>query len=318
MKRITFSVFASILLLIASASIFWMTREAKAVSVRINIKDLPEYGLKLIAPTDPIFDGKLSALLRNHPSPLAESLRSYSVLLENTGKKIVVGYRLRWDLVKADGTVSMHQAGGVNMGAFMDEARPGLENPSLSSGFAIRPHTTAFVSLAGSSGDNDNGGITGYASGSANRALLDQLRQSAKDKQYPSLVDTIIAELQNCTSITASLDGVFFEDGTFVGPDTTEFFVTVEASVNARRDLVQEIAFAVEHKRSMDAIFNYINEVASSPPPVQKMNKGDLYNLFKKSNAEEMLRMKAAMSSQKAVEMALQQSRKAWVVLRKL
>ncbi|MGA9770232.1 MAG: hypothetical protein WBV94_14420 [Blastocatellia bacterium] len=288
------------------------------MSVQINTKDLPGYGLKLVAPTDPLFDGKFSTLLKDHPNPLAEGLRSYSVLLENTGKKTVVGYRLRWDLIKADGTVSMRQAGGVNMGAFMDEARPGLENPSLSSGFAIGPRAMAFVSLAGSLGDNDNGGITGYASGSKDRAVLDQLRQSAKDKQYPSLVDTIIAELQTCTSITVSLDGIFFEDGTFVGPDTTEFFVTVEASVNAKRDLMQEIAFAVEHKRSMDAIFNYINEVASSPFPVQKMNKGDLYNLFKKSYAEEMLRMKAAMSSQKAVEMALQQSRKAGLELRKL
>ena len=318
MKRITFLVFASILLLIASPLIFWTTREAKAVSVQINIKDLPGYDLKLIAPTDPLFNGKFSTLLKNRPNSLAESLKAYSVLLENTGKKTVIGYRLRWDLIKADGTVSMRQAGGVNMGAFMDEARSGLENPSLSTGFAIGPRALVFVSLAGSSGDSDNGGINGYAYGSANRAILDQLRQGAKDKQYPSLADTITAELQACTSITVSLDGVFFEDGTFVGPDTTEFFVTVEASVNARRDLMQEIAFAVEHKRSMDAIFNYINEVARGLPPVQKMNKGDLYNLFKKSYAEEMLRMKTAMSSQKAVEMALQQSRKAGLELRKL
>jgi len=295
-----------------------MTREAKAVSVQINIKDLPEYGLKLIAPTDPTFDGKLSTLLRNHPNSVAEESKPYSVLLENTGKKTVVGYRLRWDLIKADGTVSMRQAGGVNMGAFMDEARPGLENPSLSSGFAIGPRAMAFVSPAGSLGENDNGGMTGYASGSKDRAALDRLRQSAKDKRYPSLADVVIADIQNCTSMTVSLDGVFFEDGTFVGPDTTEFFVMVEARVNARRDLMQEIAFAVERKRSMDAIFDYINEVASSPLPVQKMNQGDLYNLFKRSDAEEMLRMKAALSSQKAVGMALQQSRKAWSKLRKL
>lgn len=318
MKRITFLVFASILLLIASPLIFWTTREAKAVSVQINIKDLPGHDLKLIAPTDPLFNGKLSTLLKNHPNSLAESLKAYSVLLENTGKKTVIGYRLRWDLIKADGTVSMRQAGGINMGAFMDEARSGLENPSLSGGFAIGPGALVFVSLAGSSGDNVNGRINGYASGSANRSILDQLRQGAKDKQYPSLADIITAELQTCTSITVSLDGVFFEDGTFVGPDTTEFFVTVEASVNARRDLMQEIAFAVERKRSMDAIFDYINEVASSLPPSQKMNKGDIYNLFKKSYAEEMLRMKAATSSQKAVEMALQQSRKAGLELRKL
>jgi hypothetical protein len=132
-------VFASILLLIASPLIFWTTREAKAVSVQINIKDLPGHDLKLIAPTDPLFNGKLSTLLKNHPNSLAESLKAYSVLLENTGKKTVIGYRLRWDLIKADGTVSMRQAGGINMGAFMDEARSGLENPSLSGGFAIGP-----------------------------------------------------------------------------------------------------------------------------------------------------------------------------------
>jgi hypothetical protein len=70
MKRVTFSVLVGIFLLIASAPIFWMTREAKAVSVQINIKDLPEYGLKLVAPTDPTFDGKLFTLLLKWPLTL--------------------------------------------------------------------------------------------------------------------------------------------------------------------------------------------------------------------------------------------------------
>ncbi|MEN3334624.1 MAG: hypothetical protein V7641_3989 [Blastocatellia bacterium] len=318
MKKTILAVLAVGIVLIGSGEYFLNNRRVQAVSIQINIKDLPEHGLTLIAPTDTSFEGKLSAMLGNKPNPLAEGLRSYSVLIENRGKKTIVGYRLKWEMIKADGTVSVRQAGGVNVGDLIGKAQPELENPSRSSGFAVKSGSTAFVSPAGSLSEGDSGTITGYATGSADSAVLDQVRQNAKDKRFPSLVDHVMADIKDYKSFTVSLDGVFYEDGTFVGPDTTGFFASVETCVNAKRDLLEEIAFAVQHNRSMDEIFNYVEELASTALPVGKLNQGNLYNIYKRMDAEEMLRMRTAMSSQKAVEMSLRQYRQAWPTLKKL
>jgi hypothetical protein len=200
----------------------------------------------------------------------------------------------------------------------MEEGPLGPEHPSLASGFAVKPQSTAFVSLIGSLGGDYNGTATGYAGGSSDPATLDQLRLAAKEKRLPSVEDAAHADLQKYKSMTVSIDGVFFEDGTFLGPDTTGFFATVEAYVNAKRDLLQEINFAVKNKRSLDEIFTYIEELASSPLPNKRLSQADLYNLYKKANAEEMLRLRTASNGQRAVEIELHQYQKKWPKLKKL
>ena len=318
MRKIRLSALSAILVLTGLTLFLAINQKARAVSIQINIKDLPEHGLKLIAPTDQAFQGKLSAMRRDNKGPVAEALMPYSVLLENEGKKAIVGYRLKWEMIKPDGTVSVRQAGGANPGALMEEGPLGPEHPSLAGGFAVKPHSTAFVSLAASLGGDYSGSVTGYAGGSSDPTALDQLRLAAKEKRLPSVEDAVLADLQNYKSITVSLDGVFFEDGTFLGPDTTGFFATVEAYVNAKRDLLQEINYAVVHNQSLDEIFSYIEELASSPPPDKKLSQADLYNLYKKANADEVLRMRTLSNGQRAVEIELQQYQKKWPKLKKL
>lgn len=303
---------------IGSGAYILNDKRVQAVNIQINIKDLPEHGLNLIAPADPSFEGKLSALLGDKRNPLTEALRPYSVLFENKGSKTIVGYRLKWEMLKTDGTGSVRQAGGVNVGDLISKEQPGSETSGRSGGFIIKSGSTAFVSPAGSVSEDGGGTITGYATGSVDPAVLDAFRQNAKDKHPPMLVDRIRADLKDYTSFTVSLDGVFYEDGTFAGPDTTGFFASVETCVNAKRDLLEEIAFAVRHNRSMDEIFSYVEELAGAALPDGKLNQGDLYNIYKRMDAEEMLRMRTAMSSQRAVELSLRQYHQAWPKLKKL
>ncbi len=317
-RKIRLSTLSAILALTGLTLFLSISQKARAVSMKINIKDLPEHGLKLIGPTHPSFQGKLSAMLKDKRDPLADALMPYAVLLENEGKKAIVGYRLKWEMTRPDGTVSVRQAGGINPGALMDEGPLGPDHPSLADGFAVKPHSTAFVSLASSLGGDYSGTVTGYAEGSPDSAALDELRLAAKEKRLPSVEDAVIADLQNYKSMTVSFDGVFFEDGTFIGPDTTGFFATVEAYVNAKRDLLQEINFAVGRNRSLDEIFSYIEELASSPLPDRKLSQADLYNLYKKMYAEEALRMRAVSNGRRAVEIELQQYQKKWPKLKKL
>lgn len=310
MRKIRLSALFVVLVLTGLTLFLSANQKARAVSIQINTKDYPEHGLKLIAPTHQAFQGKLSAIQRDNK--VSEALIPYSVLLENEGKKAIVGYRLKWEMISPDGTVSVRQAGGANPGALMEEGPLAPEHPSLASGFAIKPHSTAFVSLDNSLGSG--GSAMGYAGGSSDPKTLDQL----KKEKRPSVEDAVLADLQKYRSMTVSLDGVFFEDGTFFGPDTTGFFATIEAYVNAKRDLLQEIDFAVKNKRSMDEIFAYIEELASSPLPNKNLSKGDVYNLYKKANAEEMLRFRTGSNGQRAVEIAQYQYQKKWPKLKKL
>jgi hypothetical protein len=318
MRNLRPSAFCAILALVGLTFFPSSNQNVRAVSMHINIKDLPEHGLKLIPPTDPSFRAMLSPLRRAKSDPLAEALMPYSVLLANEGRKAIVGYRLKWEMIGPDGVVTVRQAGGANPEALMEEASLGAEHSSLNGGFAVKPNSTVFVSLAGSLGGDYGSGISGYSSGSTDPTALDDLRRTAKKKHLPSIEDAVAADLQKYKSMTISVDGVVFEDGTFVGPDTTGFFATVQSYVNARRDLQQEIAFAVGHNKSVDEIFGYVEELANAPFPNKKLSPADMYDVYKKTLAQEMLQMRTASSPQQAVEFQLRQFRKKGPKLRKL
>ena len=315
-RRLAFSAIAVLVCLIASTLFLWMNREVKAVSVQINVKDLPEYGLKLIPPTDPSFQEKLSSTLEAKKGySLEESLKHYSVLFENKGTKTVVGYRLTWEMTKADGTVSLRQGGGVNPGALMGK-RQQLQNHELDGRFAVKPNSMAFVSLVGAMSLDGGTGLGVFAGGLTDQAAIDEFLRT-KDTRL--LVNAAIADLRNFTTITVSIDGVFFEDGTFVGPDATGLFANVEAELNAKRDLMEEIAFALQKKQSVAELFAYIEEVGGGPPPNRKLDREGLYNLYKKMEAETLLRMASKMERQRVLDISQQEYRQAsWPKLKKL
>jgi hypothetical protein len=110
---------------------------------------------------------------------------------------------------------------------------------------------------------------------------------------------------------------VFFSDGTFAGPDTTNFFDAVEACVAASRDLVDEIAFASRRGQSSEGISNYVDEVANTPYPSRKLVPGDFYTIYKKTHAQEFLRIKAR-TGQGLSDLAARQGNGRWLKLRKL
>lgn len=319
MKKTLSLAFISIALLVASTVFFWADRQAKAVTVQINVKDLSVHDLKLIIPSDPSFEGRVSALLNGKNNSFLETLKPYSVFLKNAGNKSVVGYWLKWEMTKPDGTVISRETGGINPGALMDGGAPGSEHLLLTTGFAIKPNSTRFISLAFSLGENEGGTIIAYAGGSRDQAALEQLQRS-KDKRPASMLDRMLAELQSYISITVSIDGVFFQDGTFVGLDSTNFFAHVQAEIDAKRDLLDEIAFAVKRNRSSKEIFSDIEELAGSPNVFigPESTTTDYYNYYKRIYADEILHMRNAMDSQRAIAMSLQALRKQWPRLKKL
>jgi hypothetical protein len=111
------------------------------------------------------------------------------------------------------------------------------------------------------------------------------------------MMSAIKSTLAWTSSVTITLDGVFFEDGSFVGPDASQFFESTKAIVDAQRDLLEWFIKAVrkrEGKReSTDIVFSEMEAmVKEMPRPTGQGSPADFYKSEKLGLAEEILRMR--------------------------
>jgi hypothetical protein len=127
-------------------------------------------------------------------------------------------------------------------------------------------------------------------------------------------------ETAKYTQITVSIDGAFCQDGTFVGADTSNFFAQTKAIIDARRDLLDEIAVGLTNSgTTTDSLFERLQEMAaqSSEEIDSASTPNDYYAYFKKFYANDIVKTKAIHGPEKALEIALRPRKKAWVALRK-
>lgn len=61
--------------------------------------------------------------------------------------------------------------------------------------------------------------------------------------------------------MTVIADGIFFDDGTFIGPDTTDFFTEVKAQMDARRELLSEIRDELKAGKKADEVFGRLEAI---------------------------------------------------------
>jgi hypothetical protein len=320
MKRTIFVLLILIAALTLTSEGFNHLRRVQAVNVQINIKDLPEHNLKLTGPSDPSFNGRVTAMLKGKPNPLVEALKPFSVFLKNTGNKTVVAYYIKWEKVRADGTVVTSGITGINPTPLMDGGKPGLEYLSNSSGQAIKPNAAKFIStvFALDEEETSSESIFGLMGGSPDQGAIDQLQQTGQPDEQ-AMLNILTTELQSYSNITISIDGVFFEDGTFVGPNSTQFFEKVQANVNAKRDLLEEIAFDMQRHRNIEEIFSEVEQLANSPDDLKNpvVTPTEHYNYYKKIYAKEILQMRKALTDKPAILTALEPLRRSWKTLKK-
>jgi len=308
----------SVAMLAMVSSFFILNRRVQAVNIQVNTKSLPEHGLIIISPSDPSFDNELASIVKDEPNTFVESFKPFSALLKNTGNKTVVAYCLKWEMVKTDGTIVPRVIAESTPTALMDGGPPNLEHLSTSGGYTIAPNSVRFVSPFPSLGQGTGGGIGGYIGDSADHRTIAAFQKAARDKSLSATFDIIRKELQSYTSVTVSIDGAFFEDGIFIGPDSTQFFARLKTRIDAKHDLLDEIAFAIKHNRNMEEIFSYMEEVTQSPEKVtEQASIATDYNYFKRLAAEEILRMRNIWGDQKAIAIAIQSLRKPWPQIRK-
>jgi hypothetical protein len=286
-------------------------------NVSLQIKDLPEHGLSLVGPSDASFDALARALMQGRAGASVEALKPFSVFVKNTGKRAVIAYSVKWELTKADGRVATKSMNYVTPWAFA-----GLEK-SARQGHIIAPNSAHFVSLVIDSGTGSQSVNFDDVSNATGVSLFkdnDPFRQSQRARAQTAQLDKLNTELARSTAIKVSLDGAFFDDGTFVGPDTSGFFDKVKALRDAKQDLLRQIENSAKEGEAADALLSEMKALASSPKIRLGPNStpNDYYNYHKRRYAAEFLRMGIATGREAASERALQSLRRDWPELRKL
>lgn len=270
-----------------------LTKKGKISVVKFNLKDLPEHGISLVAPSDPAFTKGTTVRIDPH-----------SAILRNTSNRWVVGYSLKWQCsdgqtettnrnLSNDRLVS-HVVGFSFMYGEESERKAILNTVED----VIKPHTTWLISF-------------------------DSARQikGASEEVNADLDEAAVAQvLAACPTMTVIVDGIFFDDGTFIGPDTTNFFTQVKTQVDARYEILQGVEKDLKSGKSPSEVFEKLEQIRDheKAPEGGKMTVDELLSYFRKVFAQDVLAKKNAGGSDKAIQDIQQLLSKPWVNLRKL
>ncbi|MBA3711803.1 MAG: hypothetical protein H0W76_05040 [Pyrinomonadaceae bacterium] len=270
---------------------------------KLNIKDLSEHGLKIIGPSDPSYDNVASALFPETQSAALQALRPYSVILKNTSDRIIIACRLKWEFTEASGRVKTEPRGFITFGPFMGLGAANTD-PNTNSNIIKSNSTWLFTpSIMDVRYMKTDGSVGG------NNAA----------RMHAEYLQTLAAKLVQYTSITVSLDGVFFDDGTFVGPDETNFFAYVEALQKARHDVFREVESGIKQGKIATELLNHISRLAEAPEVrlSSASTSSDFYNFQRKIVAKEVLKVRKKAGNEQAIKFSVEQISKPWLDLRK-
>jgi hypothetical protein len=300
----------SLISLVSLLSGFALSRSSQTVGIKMHIKDLPQHNLRLIGPSDPSFDERLRTELKGESNELVDTLKPFSVFFENKGERPVVAYLIQWCFTTKEGRNQYFRKALMNPQPFMEGENLSQELKWQSG--RIEPDSARFLSLLSTDG-------SGMLRAEVSPKEAEELKQGKKFAQT-SLLKRFSTQAEEFAEISVSIDGAFFDDGTFVGPDTSNFFAQIKAVIDARRDLLNEIAIGLSNPAmTTDSLYGRIQETAAHP--IESIDSSstpsDYYNYFKKFYASDILQTKKLHGQDKALAMAVQSMNKPWARLRK-
>ncbi len=273
--------------------------------MRLNVKDFPEHGILLIGSSDPLFDDLKVKL----PKAISSSVDdSYSIFLKNAGSQAVVGYSIRWKCFDDKGDVPDRDESNdrniTNIISYIflhgDESdRRAVVNRSQD---IIKPGSVWLISF----GCNPRPLVE----------LPDKATLGSSEFDEIERAET----LKRCASVTVIADGIFFDDGTFIGPDEKGFFSEVKTQMDARYEILLRVQKAVAVGENPAKIFEDLEEIrdkegglGSAQPTLT-----ELHSYFRSLFARDVLGRKELWGIEKAIEDVQAQLSKPWVELRKL
>ena len=263
-------------------------------AVKFNVKGLPEPSVSLIAPSDPILTAGRTVVVD-----------PYSVVLRNSSSKTVVGYSIKWECF--DGKtesptrdMSHDRKFSNSYGfAFMygeeSERRAILKNADE----VIEPNSTWLISPDFPA-----------------RKMSGRVEEISTGRDQASLAQAQAA----CPTMTVTLDGVFFDDGTFRGPDTNDFFAKVKTQMDVRYEVLQGVRSDLKSGKKPAEVFRGLEQIRDRERQVSgaEMNMNELRSFYRHMFAQDVLGMKEMWGAEGAIANVQRQLSRPWVTLRKL
>lgn len=255
----------------------------------MQITGIPEKGLVLVGANDPLFPSMANAILNGRDDLLYNTFQPYSVVLWNKTGKTVVEYCLRWEFTKPDGKrVAWDMSYGDTMG-LLDGSTPKAGASVGKLNAVIRPGEWMVVTPKSHLGRNSPITPVGRAAIGA----------------YMADLQSHVGMLRTSSDLTVGLDGVFFDDGTFVGPDQSGFFDRFKAEVQANQDVANQVLSGIAKGQGVESIANQL-KTSVSPPDALLQNKGsaDWYQFFKNREVSAFLRARSTYGDDNAIALA--------------
>ena len=265
-------------------------RKTESSSVKYNIKDFPEHGISLIGPTDAALGKTVAA-------------NPYSVLLKNTSNRMVVGYAIKWECTNGT-TESVSRSlsfdrvvSNVASVVFMYGKEPHRGEIMTRMAQVIKPKSTWLISF---DFPPQQIGIAGQQPHPEfDEAFFDPVREA-------------------CPIMTVIADGIFFDDGTFIGSDTSNFFAETKAQIEARYELLLEVQNQLRSGKKADAVFSALERMHDSTQSLgDQPTISDLNAYFRSMYARDLVGKKNLWGTEKAIAEIEQNLSQPWVTLRK-
>jgi hypothetical protein len=279
-------ILTGLILLAISIIVFHTVLTKRSGQVSLKIKDIREHGLVIVGRSDPDFES-LRGILSQEGIRFDLSIQPY-VFIKNLGNKRMIAYSLKWELLKDDGRVVTKTRSYSREDILMGKEAP--EDPS--DRIVLQPNAARLFSLAGY-GDGQEISLTPVSKTGAKSdpEILQKVEQTG-------LLTGVGKELNHTVSVTVTLDGAFFEDGTFVGPNTSGFFERTSMQIDAKRHMVQEILRRLNQGDTPADVMKYLSAKAdtlgeANPPAGPRAKPEELYKSEEKRFLDDALGIRA-------------------------
>jgi len=253
-----------------------------------NKKDLSQHGLVLVRHTEPEFQ-RLKSMLTN--GAIDETQQPY-VFGKNLNSKRVIAYTLKWELTKDDGRIISKTRMNCREDILLGNEPPN-DSPDMT---LLRPQKARVFSLFAYA-DGFEVSLSNTSNSVADAEKGENLSQALN---MTGILASKTSELAHTTAITVSVDAALFDDGTFVGPNTTHYFERLQAQLGSKQDLVRQLMKQYQDGKKPDDIVSYVEAESTSlkqsagskqtPDPTFD----ELYNSYREQYCDQILRIKEA------------------------
>jgi hypothetical protein len=199
----------------------------EARRAKMKVSDLKSYGAILLCPGQPGFEEGVDLAVSGKRSKFVNEIKDVSVVLQSTVMKTIIGYSVNWEYKLGDGKTFTRGVVRDEPAALLDtELRDSIGRTDSSLSWSIEPGGALLVSV-----------FTGIG-----KCEPDVARWWRRE-----YIEEITSLMNRSLEVTAILDGIMFEDGTFAGPNNNQLFERVVTAFDAVQGFYQTIVSMAEN-----------------------------------------------------------------------